>query len=79
VCSSDLLFGAEDQHPSPEETAELGRALEAQGKNFEFHTYPGAGHSFFAADRPAYRPEAANEGWAEIWRFFGQNMSAGGA
>jgi carboxymethylenebutenolidase len=73
------LFGAEDQHPSPEETAELARALEEQGKKFEFHTYPGAGHSFFAADRPAYRPEAAREGWEEIWRFFGEYLSTGGA
>src|ERR1700729_396257 len=54
------LFGAEDQHPSPEQTAELEKELKAQGKTYEFHTYDGAGHAFFAVDRPAYRPEAAN-------------------
>ena len=32
------------------------------GKEFEFHTYEGAGHAFFATDRPSYRPEAAAEG-----------------
>lgn len=63
------LFGAEDQHPSPEETAALGRALEREGKTFEFHTFENAGHAFFATDRPMYRPEAANQAWPIVWSF----------
>ena len=72
------LFGAEDQYPSPEQTAELEKALLAQGADFEFHTYPGAGHAFFATDRPSFRPEAAKEGWEEVWEFFGRHLSGGG-
>ncbi len=69
------LFGEEDQHPSPEEVAELAKALEAAGKQHEFHSYPGAGHAFFAVNRPAYRPEAATDGWQKIWDFFGANLA----
>jgi carboxymethylenebutenolidase len=68
------LFGAEDQHPSPEETAALGRALEEAGKTFEFHTFENAGHAFFAVNRTMYRPEAANKGWQLVWDFFGRTL-----
>jgi carboxymethylenebutenolidase len=70
------LFGAEDQFPTPEQTAELERALKEHGKAFEVHTYDGAGHAFFAVDRPSYRPEAANDGWHRIWEFFGRYLAA---
>jgi carboxymethylenebutenolidase len=69
------LFGAEDQYPSPEEVSELETALAEAGKEFEFHTYEGAGHAFFATDRPSYRPEAAKDGWGRIWDFFGRTLS----
>ena len=69
------LFGAEDQHPAPAEVEELGRALTTAGKEFEFHTFDGAGHAFFAPDRPSYRPEAATEGWHRIWEFFGRHLA----
>jgi carboxymethylenebutenolidase len=70
------LFGAEDQHPSPEQTAELEKELKAQNKTYEFHTYEGAGHAFFAVDRPAYRPEAANDGWRRIWDWLGRYLGS---
>jgi carboxymethylenebutenolidase len=70
------LFGAEDQYPSPEEVAELEAALTAAGKTFDFHSYEGAGHAFFATDRPSYRPEAANDGWERIWQFFASNLAS---
>ncbi len=69
------LFGAEDQYPPPAEVAELERLLTEAGKEFEFHTFEGAGHAFFATDRPSYRPEAATEGWRYIWDFFGRTLS----
>jgi carboxymethylenebutenolidase len=69
------LFGADDQYPSPEEVAELEKALVEAGKEFEFHSYEGAGHAFFATDRPSYRPEAAVDGWEKIWDFFGRNLT----
>jgi len=64
------LFGAEDTHPSPDQTAELDRILTEHGKTFEFHTYDGAGHAFFAVDRPSYRQPAAVDGWQQIWRWY---------
>jgi carboxymethylenebutenolidase len=69
------LFGADDQYPTPAETAELSRVLDEVGKPHEFHTYEGAGHAFFAVNRPAYRPEAANDGWQRIWDFYGQHLA----
>jgi carboxymethylenebutenolidase len=70
------LFGADDQYPSPDQTAELEKALIDAGKTFEFHTYDGAGHAFFNTDRPSYRPEAASEGWREIWDFYGRYLAS---
>ena len=70
------LFGADDQFPPPAETAELSQALDSFGKPHEFHTFAGAGHAFFSPDRPSYRVDAANEGWAKIWEFFGENLAS---
>jgi carboxymethylenebutenolidase len=69
------LFGADDQYPSPEQTQTLRDLLSSHDKEFTFHTYDGAGHAFFAVDRPSYRPEAANEAWGEIWKFYGQHLA----
>jgi carboxymethylenebutenolidase len=68
------LFGADDSYPSPEETAQLSAELDRLGKQHEFHTYDGAGHAFFSVDRPAYRPEAAVDGWAKIFAFLGTHV-----
>jgi carboxymethylenebutenolidase len=70
------LFGAEDQYPSPAEVAELEKALADAGKTYSFHSYEGAGHAFFATNRTSYRPEAANDGWENIFEFFGRYLSA---
>ena len=69
------LFGADDQYPSPEQTDELAAALTKAGKEFDFHIYENAGHGFFASNRPSYRPDAANEGWDEIFAFLGRTLS----
>ena len=69
------LFGADDQHPSPDQVAELDKALIEAGKEHEFHSYEGAGHAFFAVNRPAYRPEAAMDGWQKIWDFYGRHLA----
>jgi len=70
------LFGADDKYPAPAETAELARELTVLGKPHEFHTYDGAGHAFFAVNRPSYRVDAANDGWARIWDFFGRFLTS---
>jgi len=68
------LFGAEDKFPSPEHVAELDAELTRLGKPHEFHSYEGAGHAFFAVDRPSYRVEAAKDGWERIWEFYGRYL-----
>ena len=70
------LFGNDDQYPSPAQVDELEEALKANGKNYEFHRYPDAGHAFFSVNRPAYRPEAATDGWQKIFAFYGRYLSA---
>ncbi len=68
------LFGADDQNPSPADVAALARALEANGKTFDFHSYEGAGHAFFSVDRPSYRIDTVKDGWKQIWPFFGNHL-----
>ena len=70
------LFGKDDQYPSPEQVAELEQLLKDSGKEYEFHSYEGAGHAFFAVDRPAFRPEAAKDGWTKITAFYGKHLGA---
>lgn len=70
------LFGADDSYPSPDETKTLDGELNRLGKTHQFHTYPGAGHAFFAVDRPSYRPEAAVDGWRRIWEWFNRYLAA---
>ncbi|TYB42167.1 dienelactone hydrolase family protein [Actinomadura chibensis] len=70
------LFGEDDRNPAPDEVAALDAELTRLGKEHEFHTYPGAGHAFFAVERTAFRPEAAKDGWAKIFAFYGRHLSA---
>jgi carboxymethylenebutenolidase len=69
------LFGADDKFPDPAETAELSRALDEAGKPHQFHTYDGAGHAFFDVSKPAYRPDAAVDGWQKIFDFYGRYLA----
>jgi carboxymethylenebutenolidase len=64
------LFGNDDSYPSPEQVDQLDEILTANDKPHEFHRYDGAGHAFFSVDRPAYRVEAANDGWERIAAFY---------
>jgi carboxymethylenebutenolidase len=68
------LFGNDDSHPSPAQVDELEKLLREHGKTYEFHRYDGAGHAFFSVDRPAYRVEAALDGWQRIGAFFAQHL-----
>lgn len=70
------LFGDDDSAPSPAHVAELEQILRAHGKVFQMHSYPGAGHAFFAVNRISYRVEAANDGWERITQFFAEHLTA---
>jgi carboxymethylenebutenolidase len=69
------LFGEEDKYPSPDQVDELAAELTKHGKDFEFHSFPDAGHAFFAVNRPSYRVAAAEEGWRYVWSFFGKHLA----
>ena|ERR1700722_10055534 len=70
------LFGLEDKFPGPEQVAELEQILTEHGKEFEFHSYEGAGHAFFSVDRPSYNVAAANDGWEKIATFYAKHLGA---
>ena len=61
---------------APAQVDELEQELKAQGKTYEFHSYEGAGHAFFSMNRPAYRPEAAVDGWEKILTWFGLYLAS---
>jgi carboxymethylenebutenolidase len=69
------LFGGDDKFPAPAEVAEIDAELTRLGKEHEFHSYEGAGHAFFSVNRPAYRVEAATEGWSVLLDFFRRNLA----
>jgi carboxymethylenebutenolidase len=68
------LFGNDDQFPTPAQVDEIEAALQAASKDYELHRYDGAGHAFFSPDRPAYRVEAAIDGWDRIWSFLAKHV-----
>jgi carboxymethylenebutenolidase len=69
------LFGNDDSHPTPEQVNQHEEELKRLGKDYEFHRYDGAGHGFFYYHTPMYRPEAAMDGWAKIFTFFGTRLA----
>jgi carboxymethylenebutenolidase len=73
------MFGNDDAYPTPEQVDEIEGLLKAAGKPYEFHRYDGAGHAFFAVDKPAYRPEAAVDGWEKIWVFLATYLATTGS
>lgn len=70
------IFGNEDRSPTPEQVDRTEARLKGLGKAYEFHRYDGAGHGFFAVDRPGYRPEQAVDGWNKVFDFFGRYLNA---
>jgi len=69
------IYGNDDKNPSPENVNKTEERLKKAGKNYEFHRYDGAGHGFFNAPRPAYRPEQATDGWKKVFAFFQKHLS----
>lgn len=68
------LFGNDDTSPTPEQVDQHEAELKKVGKRYEFHRYDGAGHGFFYYHRPAYRPEAATDGWEKVFAFFAKYL-----
>ena len=57
------LFGADDRSPSPADVTAMAKALEANGKTFEFQSYEDAGHALLG--RSAVVPPRRQQGRLE--------------
>jgi carboxymethylenebutenolidase len=69
------IFGNDDASPDPEQVNRTEEVLKAQGKDYEFHRYDGAGHGFFAHDRPMSRPEQAKDAWGKVFAFYAKHLA----
>jgi carboxymethylenebutenolidase len=70
------IFGNEDSNPDVEQVNRIEAELKRHGKVYEFYRYDGAGHGFFAVDRPGYRPVQAVDGWKRVFAFFERYLKA---
>jgi carboxymethylenebutenolidase len=70
------IFGNDDRAPSPEQVGRTEEELKKHGKTYEFYRYDGAGHGFFAHNRPGYRPEQAVDGWQKVFAFYDKYLKA---
>ena len=73
------IFGNEDTNPDPAQVDRIEEELRKYGKQYEFYRYDGAGHGFFAVDRPSYRPQQAVDGWQKVFAFFERYLRTGAA
>ena len=69
-----VIFGNEDRNPDPEQVDTIEAELRRLGKTYEFHRYDGAGHGFFATDRPNYRQQQAVDGWTKVFDFYARYL-----
>jgi len=70
------IFGNDDANPDREQVNKTEEELKRHGKSYEFHRYDGAGHGFFAVDRPGYRAEQATDAWTKVLAFFDKHLGA---
>jgi carboxymethylenebutenolidase len=68
------LFGNDDKSPNPQQVDAHEAALQAAGKEYEFHRYDGAGHGFTYYHTRLYRPEQAMDAWDRTFRFFADRL-----
>jgi carboxymethylenebutenolidase len=71
------LFGNDDENPNRDQVNRTEAVLRKLGKTYEFHRYDGAGHAFFNAQRVAYRPQQAADGWNKVFAFFNMHLGQG--
>jgi len=69
------IFGNDDPSPGPDQVNKIEAELKRLGKTYEFHPYDGAGHGFFAVDRPGYRQAQAVDAWEKVWAWYGHWLS----
>ena len=64
------LYGGADQGITGDQIETMKKALAGAGKTAEFKIYPDAPHGFHADYRPSYRQAAAEDGWAQMQKWF---------
>lgn len=67
------FYGGDDLRIT-EAVPALAQTLQAAGKRFEYHVYPGAPHAFFNDTRASYHVDAARDAWARTLAFFAQAL-----
>ena len=74
-CPMLFHFGSEDGNPSPDDRVKFDAELKRLGKDFEFHTYDGAGHAFMDYTNPERHHEAsAAAAWPRTIDFFNKHL-----
>ena len=64
------FFGEDDPNPTPDDMRKLDAELTRHGKAHEFHSYPGAGHSFLWNDSESYRAQPERDSWEKLLAWF---------
>jgi carboxymethylenebutenolidase len=68
------IFGADDYNPTLRQVEMTRAALEAHGKEFEFHIFEDAGHSFMTTDELNYRVNQSGDAWRRIFEFLDRTV-----
>ena len=75
-CPMLFHFGAEDGNPSVADRDTFDAELKRLGKDFEFHTYDGAGHAFMDHTNPdRYHEASAAAAWPRTIDFFNNHLN----
>ena len=69
------IFGADDYNPTRLQVEMTEEVLRANKKDFEFHFFEDAGHSFMTPDELNYRVEQSEEAWRKIFAFFEKHLN----
>lgn len=69
------LFGADDYNPTKRQVEMTEEILNANGKEYEFHVYEGAGHSFMTTDELNFRVEPTIDAWRRIFDFMERTVA----
>jgi carboxymethylenebutenolidase len=70
-----LGFADNDRGATPEQIAEVDRALDAAGVRHESEVYPGAAHGYTMADTPAYDEGAAERHYRELFSLLDRTVA----
>jgi carboxymethylenebutenolidase len=70
-----LGFADNDRSMTPDQIAELERALDAAGVRYRSEVYRGAAHGYTMADTPAYDEAAAERHYAELFALLERTMT----